>query len=415
MSLALVMNNYTETYTTKEVQLGQFPNRTNKDRERMVFFNQTFGEPKVISLDVNKVQKPQATRYFDYKTGEPIGIFLGRQIIDRKHIYVPESKNAVKNFVREGSTVDQTHCERLASFIYMNDYDHSEWPSVVFKLKTPLKIDGKTYFYELGSGGHHRETSLDILGAESWMYDIYEEMDSQSYILDDAIIQDNGKLQTPQLDLTRYALENKIVEMVTSGRWDTIINDEEKTDDDLMSEIKDYLKFCVPNIHPNTRSAIARTAVRKTESTDWVNYTPTEAENFIDNTNYVHSGNKDGERNQYGWILTDGYFDKKFFQAFMKFEETGLESYAVAYGKIPKNKGDGSKTIRDIKTEQFDKIAKRVENGLDKILEFKKEHGRYPQLAVNAIIDYLPQDRKTEDLSETTVVQEKKKKEKKKK
>lgn len=399
--MSLIMNNYTETYTTKEVQLGQFPNITNKDRERMVFFNQTFGESKVISLDVGKVQKPQITRYFDYKTGEPIGIFLGRQIIDRKHIYVPESKSAVKNFVREGSTVDQTHCEKLASFIYMNDYDHSEWPSVVFKLKTPLKIDGKTYFYILGSGGHHRETSLDILGAESWMYDIYEEMDSQSYILDDAIIQDNGKLQTPQLDLTRYAVENKIVEMVTTNRWS------DKTDEDLIDEIKDYLKFNIPNMHHATRSAIARAAVRKTDSTDWVNYTPDEANKFIDNTDYVHSGDKDGERNQYGWILTDGYFDKKFFQALMKFEETGLESYAVAYGKIPKNKGDGSKSIRDIKTEQFDKIAKRVENGLDKIYAFKEKHGRYPQLAVNGIIDYLPQDRKTENLSETIFLKKK--------
>ena len=387
-----------ETFTTKEVQLGLFKNQDitgHPDQERMVYFNQTFGEPKNISLNVDKVQKPQETRYFDYTNNSQIGVFLGRKIIDRRYVYNTKSKNDLRNFIREGSTINTTHSEKLASFIYMNDYNHGEWPSVVFKLKTPLKIDGKTYFYILGSAGHHREESLDILGAGFWMYDIYEEMPSQdSWVLDDAIIQDNGRLQAPQLDLTKYAVENKLTEMVKSKRWKGLLGE------DLVDEIKKYLGFTVPNIHHNTRAAMARNAVRKTHSTDWVDYTPEEADKFIDtNTDFKHSGEYDETREEYGWTIMDGYFDKRFFQALMKFEETGRESYAIGYGKTPKLKNGDNRCIRDVKTEQFEKIQKRIENGLDKIFEFKKSHGRYPKLAVNGIVNYLPQDRKTENLN----------------
>ena len=80
----------------------------------------------------------------------------------------------------------------------------------------------------------------------------------------------------------------------------------------------------------------------------------------------------------------------------MKFEDTGKESYAIGYGKTPKMKTGDKRNIRTVKTEQFENIQKKVENGLTKIFEFKKIHGRYPKLAVNGIIHYLPQDRKTE-------------------
>ncbi len=383
-----------ESFIKKEVQLGLFKNQDitgHPDQERMVFFNQTFGEPKSILLNVNSVQKPQESRYLDYKNKTPIGVFLDRKILDRNYVYVYKSKENLRNFIREGSTIDSTHSERLASFIYMNDYNHGEWPSVVFKLKSPLKVDGKTYFYILGSGGHHREESLDILGAGFWIYDIYEEMQQDSYVLDDAIIQDNGRLQTPQLDLTKYAVQNKVAEMIINKRW------KELSGDDLVNEIKNYLKFTVPNIHHNTRASIARTAVRITHSTDWVDYTPEEANNFIDtNTNFKHSGEFDTERDEFGWTIMDGYFDKRFFQALMKFEDTGKESYAIGYGKTPKMKTGDNRNIRTVKTEQFENIQKKVENGLTKIFEFKKIHGRYPKLAVNGIINYLPQDRKTE-------------------
>ena len=233
-----------ESFIKKEVQLGLFKNQDitgHPDQERMVFFNQTFGEPKSILLNVDSVQKPKESRYLNYKNKTSIGVFLDRKILDRNYVYVTKSKSDLRNFISEGSTIDMTHSERLASFIYMNDYNHGEWPSVVFKLKTPLKIDGKTYFYILGSGGHHREESLDILGAGFWIYDIYEEMQQDSYVLDDAIIQDNGRLQTPQLDLTKYAVQNKVAEMIINKRW------KELSGDELVNEIKKYLKFALSN------------------------------------------------------------------------------------------------------------------------------------------------------------------------
>ena len=64
----------------------------------------------------------------------------------------------------------------------------------------------------------------------------------------------------------------------------------------------------------------------------------------------------------------------------------------------PKLKNGDNRSIRDVKTEQFQKIQKRIEIGLDKIIKFKKSHGRYPKLAVNGIINYIPQDRKTEPM-----------------
>ena len=39
------------------------------------------------------------------------------------------------------------------------------------------------------------------------------------------------------------------------------------------------------------------------------------ANNFIDtNTNFKHSGEFDTERDEFGWTIMDGYFDKRFFQ-----------------------------------------------------------------------------------------------------
>ncbi len=387
-----------ETYLfdSQKVQLGIFPNSHiagHKDQERNVHFSQTFGPPKVLDLDVKRTTKPLASRYFDYKTGKSLGIYCGRKVIDRRFVYVPKNKAEAKNFIRDGSTVDLTHSQRFSSFLYGGGYDDGAWPSVVFKLKKPIKVNGQVYYYILGSAGNHREESLDELGAEFWMYDIYEEMDSSEWVLDDSTIQDNGRLQVPTLDLTKNAVENKVTEMVTGGRWKGL------SGDDLLAEIKAYLQFTVPNLHHNSRAAIARNSMRKTETTDWLNYTPEEAESFVDtHTDLKHSFEFDTKRDMYGCLIMDGYFDKRLFQSLLKFGETGKETYATAYGKQPKIKKGDNRSIRQIKNGNFNDIEMKVETAFDRVFAFKKKHGRYPKLGT--IENLLPQDRKTENLTE---------------
>ena len=94
----------------------------------------------------------------------------------------------------------------------------------------------------------------------------------------------------------------------------------------------------------------------------------------------------------------DGYFDKRLFQSLLKFGETGKETYATAYSKQPKIKKGDNRSIRQIKNGNFNDIEMKVETAFDRVFAFKKKHGRYPKLGT--IENLLPQDRKTENLTE---------------
>ena len=79
---------------TKEAVLctfGAFSDETKEDTEKLVYFNQNFGEEKTFTLDPSKVTKPKKTRYKDYK-GNPIGTYHDRGVIMRKHILVLDKK-----------------------------------------------------------------------------------------------------------------------------------------------------------------------------------------------------------------------------------------------------------------------------------------------------------------------------------
>ena len=341
--------------------------------------NITLKSGKQITLDTSLVPYPDnVTRFKDYK-GTPIGVMESREIVDRSLIYTPQGVNVVR-YGSGKSSQDLTHSEKLASNIDSVGCNHNELPPVLIRKRQIIK--GRVYEFEQDVAGGHREPAFDLVEAPYWIYDIYKPFTS-AWEKDDAAAQDNGRTP-PSLSMDKRSAENLLKKHIDGGRWKELpVKDKEE-------EVDAYLKHTYPSMHPNARTAVRKAVFRKKGDgwTDYIEFSPEDAMDWLEeHTKLKHSGEVDNRMlpMKAGWILADGYFDKRVYQAILKYGMEGLESYFTVHTKAPK----GKVTVKT-KREQMISSLDRFTQALDKVYEFKQKNGRYPF----EIAYFIPQDRK---------------------
>ena len=333
---------------------------------------------KEIHLDCDLVPHPTTSRFISYDNG-PIGNMIGREVVELSKVYRPphgDGKNTVREIV---SGTDQTNVDKLASYIEVKGCLHSELPPVLFKYKQARIENGIVYDYEVGPAGEHRFDAFEQVGATHWIFDIYDPIDS-TFDREDAALFDNGS-EAPSLGMTERAIKNLIGKHLEAGRW--------ADSDDKLTDIKEYLKHNVPGMHPSARHQIAKTVLNSTGYTDFLELSPEKAEEWItSNTDLKTGGEVDWKREKAGYLLTDTYFDKRAYQAILKWGVENRESYFTVYTRTPK-KGKTTDDKRNLMIGTLDKFFRC----LDKVYEYKEEHGHYPF----GIEQFIPQDRKGQE------------------
>ena len=310
-----------------------------------------------IVLDASKILYPEIALH-------PDSTFVERIIIEISKIWIPDREDS-QNKVRQGSGIDQTHVDKLVSSITEYGIKLTEQPPAVIKKTT--KSDGVTYDYVKGPKGDHRLMALEQLGITHWVFDVITLNEDNLWSAKDVGLLDNN--HSPSKDTDKRTLETLLNNMLVEGRWNDVPSDK------LVETLNQYPKAHCSSLHPTTRSWVITNVLRKhPEYTDTVEYSPEEAEKWVvKHTSYKHSGEYDKKIGACGWLVPEGYMDKRLYQLIRKFGLENRKSYMGFHTKTPKS---GS-TVNDKRQVSIDLIDELYEC-LDAVFEYKQKHGDYP-------------------------------------
>ena len=330
------------------------------------------GETRTHTLNIDSLSQPAQNRW-------GYGAFLGRYILPLRDVYL-ETSNKSANVIRDGSSLDERHIDRLMASMMSYGFKDDELPPVVVPYNEI--VDGVLYKYRVKNAGAHRGESLTRLDASHWIFDLYN-FDGDRWAETDFGLKDNN--HTPALSTTRATLAKNIERMLDGGRWEHI-----KGQKELEKVLHKYLTEVADLTHKSTRTSIITDVLEANPKyTDIVKYTSKTASEWVEqNTDFKQEGKYDSNLDACGWVVGAGYLHEKVWKAIRKFANENRKSYFVNHTVVPK----GDDTLDSLRDQERKDLTK-YEEELDKLFEYKQKHGKYPWW----IHAFLPQDRGAND------------------
>tara|TARA_Y100000593_G_scaffold34343_1_gene67373 strand:+ start:3546 stop:4679 length:1134 start_codon:yes stop_codon:yes gene_type:complete len=335
---------------------------------------------KVIDLDAENKNIPDA-EWGNYSK------YLGRQIIDIEDIYVDHKHQIITkadigytNSIRLGSKPDTSHCEtQIMPVILKHGILYDKPLPAIYKLSKPIFANNRNYWYRMGNVGNHRIWSFDTLGIESWIFDIYEEIQDDWAKYDIGFDSNDTIGNVKPLDSKDMVAAFK--EMLQKGRWG---NPGDLHVDEVRKLITNYLDEHTTISKAKYKGIVAKT-IRKTDvKTDHTEWLADQAEEFVVQVlGSTVKGQVDSKRGTHGWVIGPGKLKEKFTYAIEKISQTGKGSHGFVHVNQPL---DGNSTM-DARYAEYEKLQK-LNKALDAAWAYKKRTGRYP-LEYDS---FLPQD-----------------------
>ena len=343
--------------------------------------NTRTGLATVQNFNSKSLDKSKVTRALIQSPGSK---WEGIRLLDLDKVYVPKSaKNETLNKARGKKGLNRGHISKLKISLVENGIDYTK-PLMIVVRKHQV-IDGHVYDYELVAG-YHRYTALVESNIDSWLFDEYSfgyGDYSESYSKKILQIREND--HSPELPNQEDDLVNLIGEMIDSK---DILN----TEDD----IRNFLDEHCTHMHHMTKGKIIRRAVSANGSyQDVMTWSITEVKDFTTSkTNYAVAGNKDDNRDMYGWSVLEGYEYEYLTNALRRFKETDKESYFICHTKAPTDK----ETLNQKRNKMIGAFE-NLEECMIKAYKFYQKNERWPW----AIEGFLPQDKKNAENTDEVI------------
>lgn len=290
-------------------------------------------------------------------------------------IYVPKTeKDRPNNIVRPD--LDRKNVVNLEYSFKSTGIDYYQMLPVVKFIEGGTIVNGKILFYELAAG-FHRWHALRNIGQLNWLFSVYEFSDEEAKIN----FQKHENDHPPHKGHTSDGLANLL-------SWKVQNNKIDNTEEAFKEELKDLKCH-----HAMKGSAISKAIKSNGTWRDIKTYDAHDIKDFIEQSDnysenespYTYYGQKDIERNMFGWSILEGYEPDIVMNAMKAYHEEGLESYFLGHTKLPTKK-------RDLVTKRKD-IEDRVNNIGKYILDIAKYHDENNKFPWQ-IIRFLPQDNK---------------------
>lgn len=293
--------------------------------------------------------------------------FLYRKVLKLNKIYSPSGTKSQNPTRSKGKSAQ--HIEKLKLSIN-SGIDYSEMPPVVME-KSRLE-HGEITEYDLICGWHRME-ALKQLGAEEWIFDVYEIPHGSEYGYEDAVrtLQLMENDHSPTFSSTEDDVVNTIVRLIAN---------KSKLVEPIEDSIRDYVNLVCKNMHHGTKGKIVSDSVRKLITNgcqvyrDVVTYTADDVREWMKkNTDYVCGGEFDFKRKAYGWSVLEGYEYEFLVNAIKRYSDTGMNSYFTLHTKSPTEKFSVDDRRKKMK-QQFSSL----ESDLLKVFEYYKKNKNFP-------------------------------------
>ena len=336
------------------------------------------GKPITLDATDKRIPEPEWGKYSKY---------LGREIIDIEDIYVDhkhqvitKADNGYTNSIRLNRKPDTNHCEtQIMPVIRKHGILYNKPLPAIYKLSKPIFANGRKYWYRMGNVGNHRIWSFDTLGIESWIFDIYEEIQDDWAKYDIGFDSNDTMGNVKGLDSKDMVAAFK--EMIAKGRWG---DESDLHVDQVRKLITDYLDEHTTISRAKYKGIVAKTIRQTDVKTDHTEWLVDQAEEFVVQVlGSTVKGQVDSNRGTHGWVIGQGKLKEKFTYAIEKICETGKGSHGFVHVNQPL---DGKSTM-DARYAEYEKLQK-LNKALDAAWVYKKRTGRYPL----EFDSFLPQD-----------------------
>ncbi len=283
--------------------------------------------------------------------------------INLDEIYVPkEDRSSNNNPTR--SELSQDNVDKLRTALRIPDW--SEPLPIVKRIPTGKTIGGKTYYYHL-IAGFHRFEALTLNDTFQWIFDVYDFTGDPESESDLQALENDKKPQKP-LDVVGIA--NWLGHQVSEG-WIPCT-------EEALNEKVEILQY----VHPRTKTAAVALAKKNLGAyTDVTIRTIREIKEHIGNDDnyrkdnrprYVHSGQLDPSRLEFGWSVKEGYEYEYIMNAIKSYHRDKKPSYFLNHVRTPK-----TGTVNDSRRKMRDSFI-NLEKALDSAVKYKNETGSWP-------------------------------------